>query len=195
MSNYNKCSRNLFQLSAVVMAIILLLFCGTTAFAEDIAAPSDPNESDVNVISDEAVLLDTVILVTDKDGVTQEVNGLSRGWVDQNVVTRFDFYDVGIRNNTHYYEVHMSSYVYDSYYYYTYHKMQIKPSTNTNWWSQPTTHNTVDHKTSVSDSMGYNYPVGSEPSVLKVKAKCSFTIQNYGSFDLPEVTLTNPMAL
>lgn len=27
------------------------------------------------------------------------------------------------------------------------------------------------------------------------KAKCSFTIQNYGSFDLPEVTLTNPMAL
>ena len=110
-------------------------------------------------------------------------------------VTVFKFYDAGIRDNRHYYEVHMSSQVFDSYYYYTYHTFQIKPSGNSEWWTHNVTHQSADHKTIVADSMNYSYPVGSEPKNPTVSVKASFSIKNYGSFTLKAVTLSRPESL
>ena len=100
-----------------------------------------------------------------------------------------------IRDNRHYYEVHMSSQVFDSYYYYTYHTFQIKPSGNSEWWTHNVTHQSADHKTIVADSMNYSYPVGSEPKNPTVSVKASFSIKNYGSFTLKAVTLSRPESL
>ena len=81
------------------------------------------------------VLLDEVCVATDSYGNSYVINPDERTWVSENTVTVFKFYDAGIRDNRHYYEVHMSSQVFDSYYYYTYHTFQIKPSGNSEWWT------------------------------------------------------------
>ena len=104
-------------------------------------------------------------------------------------------FSILIRDNRHYYEVHMSSQVFDSYYYYTYHTFQIKPSGNSEWWTHNVTHQSADHKTIVADSMNYSYPVGSEPKNPTVSVKASFSIKNYGSFTLKAVTLSRPESL
>lgn len=141
----------------------------------------------------EKILLDEVAYATDSQGNSTEINPKEKSWLADHTVTIIQFYDAGIRSGKHYYEVHMSSTVDDSYYYYTYHQFKIMPTTDTTWKTSTVTHNTVDHKTSVGDSISYSYPVGSEPASPKVKVSAKFTIQNYGSFTLPTKTLSNPI--
>ena len=181
------------QIISLLVAILVFVAMVPAAFAANNQQLAARLEGDSTTSS--LVLLDEVCVATDSYGNSYVINPDERTWVSENTVTVFKFYDAGIRDNRHYYEVHMSSQVFDSYYYYTYHTFQIKPSGNSEWWTHNVTHQSADYKTIVADSMNYSYPVGSEPKNPTVSVKASFSIKNYGSFTLKAVTLSRPESL
>lgn len=179
------------KIISFVLCLATILCMCVPAFAQEAIGFYEGAD---NVATD-AVLLDEVYFALDEQGNIKEINPKEKGWVADHVVIGFHFYDTGIRDEKHQYEVHMSATVDDSYYYFTKHIMQIRPTGNSDWFKHTITHNTVDHKLIIGDSMGYYYKVGSEPSNPKVDVKCSFDVQNYGSFSVPQFTLSSPTEL
>lgn len=132
------------QIISLLVAILVFVAMVPAAFAANNQQLAARLEGDSTTSS--LVLLDEVCVATDSYGNSYVINPDERTWVSENTVTVFKFYDAGIRDNRHYYEVHMSSQVFDSYYYYTYHTFQIKPSGNSEWWTHNVTHQSADHK-------------------------------------------------
>lgn len=173
-----------------VLCLVLLFCCSITVFAQEPATFSITTGNVENI-----VLLDEVYFAIDQEGNIQRINPNERNWFTDHVVMGFHFYDMGVRNLRHYYEVHMSAVSDDSAHYFTKHVMRIRPTGNTDWFKHTVTHNMIDHKLIIGDSMGFNYAAGSEPANPKVDVKCTFYVQGFGSYSLPQFTLSEPTSL
>ncbi len=180
---------------SLMMALVLLISIGVNVYAQepttDVAQIEYISHGDGE--TPKGILIDSVYFAIDENGNVQEINPMERNWFIKHTVTRFDFYDMDITNNRHYYEVHMASISDDAEYYYTYHEMSTRPKGNSSWWDHKITHATVDRKISIGDSMGYSYPKNSVPSDPTVEVKFKFTLNIMGSYTLPTSTLSDPI--
>lgn len=93
------------QIISLLVAILVFVAMVPAAFAANNQQLAARLEGDSTTSS--LVLLDEVCVATDSYGNSYVINPDERTWVSENTVTVFKFYDAGIRDNRHYYEVHM----------------------------------------------------------------------------------------
>ena len=176
---------------SLLMVVVLVLCSSVTAFAkESEVAQLEAIES--YETGHLGTLIDSIYIAVDRDGNVQQVNPLERSWFSDHTIHKFNFYDMGITSDRHYYEVEMSSVIDDPDCFFTYHEMSIRPKGNTDWWTHQIKHSIIDCKTSIGDGMSYSYVVGQEPSNPTGEVKAKYSIYGYGTFSLSKFTLEDP---